>query len=350
MPAALAWARHALSNGMHVVGASSLSHDPARPYYSDWTPLPWIGDADFPAALRNCIEDQRIGTVFTPHPVVWSALRQILPELAPQTRLQPERLWADELSEYRSYREFADRFHQQPLIVSGFEQAAAMLAPVQLAALVRMFQQVPGQCDLLKLEALAAIFRQTPLGDIVEIGSLWGRSALALTFLAKHYQLGNVLCVDPWSNEEILQGIPEVDAVFGSSPLEEIFDAFCVNLAPFAGRVNYIRARSEEAAARYQRRNVVGTEEFGRTTYLGQIALLHIDGNHALEAVQRDISTWMPFVRPGGWIVLDDYVWPFGSGPRGAADELLERQNANVATAFVAGGALFIRIKPYQPV
>jgi hypothetical protein len=207
-----------------------------------------------------------------------------------------------------------------------------------------MYQLTPGQCDDSKLEALIAIFRCMARGDIVEIGSLWGRSAVALAMLASHYDTGSLLCVDPWRQEEIRQGIPEIDAVFGDAPLDEIFQAFLINLAPFAARVNYSRSRSEAAAVRYRDERCFTTEDFGRTDYAGEIALLHIDGNHALEAVRADIRSWQGFVRPGGWIVFDDYRWPFGDGPRIAGDEFLLESTCRISTAFVAGGALFARL------
>ena len=208
---------------------------------------------------------------------------------------------------------------------------------------MRLFQSVPGQCDYPKLEALAAIFRWMPPGDIVEIGSLWGRSAVALAFLSRRYKIGNLLCVDPWRSHEIHQGIPAVDAVFDDVPLDEIFEAFRINLAPFQEVANYSRARSFEAVSRYSSSRCF-TTDFGHTTYTGEISLLHIDGNHALESVRQDIALWRGFVRPGGWIVFDDYCWPFGNGPRTAADEFCARARRNIALQFVAGGALFAQL------
>jgi hypothetical protein len=43
---------------------------------------------------------------------------------------------------------------------------------------------------------------------------------------------------------------------------------------------------------------------------------------------------------PGGWLILDDYEWAHGDGPRRAGDELLDDR---MAKCFVAGGALFIK-------
>jgi predicted O-methyltransferase YrrM len=40
------------------------------------------------------------------------------------------------------------------------------------------------------------------------------------------------------------------------------------------------------------------------------IGLLHIDGNHSADVARRDVETWLPKVKPGGVIVLDDTDWP----------------------------------------
>jgi len=343
MPSSLTWARHASESGIRVVGASSLAHDPARPSYSEWIILPWIGDAGFAEALNCCVREQDIDAVFTEHPVVWRTLRDLLPKMTRRVRLEVQP-WAVELSDYRVYRDIAARFHREPLNLAAAGRPQPGMPLPQLAALVRQFQLVPGQCDHAKLEALTTIFRWMPPGDIVEIGSLWGRSAVALAFLARHYRIGNVLCVDPWRTEELNQKIAAVDAVFDSAPMDDIFEAFRMNLAPFQGLVNYSRSRSCEAASHYSKTHCFTTEDFGRTIYTGEIALLHIDGNHALEAVWQDISLWRHFVRAGGWIVFDDYCWPFGDGPRTAADEFCGMFRGSLAAQFIAGGALFVQL------
>ncbi len=344
MPSSLMWARHATESGLRVVGASSLAHDPARTKYAEWISLPWIGDSSFAAALNCCVREQNIDVVFTEHPVVWRTLRELLPKMTRKIRLEAQP-WAAELSDYRAFRDIARSFLRAPLELAAAGSPEPLMHLPQLAALVRMFQLAPGQCDHPKLEALIAIFRWMPAGDIVEIGSLWGRSATALAFLARHYRIGNLLCVDPWRTEEVHQGIPAVDTVFDEAPMDDIFEAFRMNLAPFQGIANYARARSEEAASRYASERYFTTEDFGRTAYTGEIALLHIDGNHSLDAVWQDISLWRRFVRARGWIVFDDYCWPFGTGPRMAADEFCGMYRRSLTAQFIAGGALFVQLE-----
>ena len=59
------------------------------------------------------------------------------------------------------------------------------------------------------------------------------------------------------------------------------------------------------------------TEAFGETRYEGRIGLLHIDGNHDYRHVLDNTQVWAPFVRPGGWIIFDDYESDSGDGVGG---------------------------------
>jgi SAM-dependent methyltransferase len=342
MPSALTWARRAAAAGMRVVGASSLSPDPAQRHYQEWEFLPWIADAAFAPSLSQSLAARRIDLVYSSHAVIWTALKELLPQVAPTVGLEPAHPWDADLADYRAYRARAARL--TPLELAGIDPRRPPLRPLELAALVRQFEQTPGQCDYQKVEGFLAVFPRLPEGDIVEIGSLLGRSALVLAFLARHYAIGKLLCVDPWGGEELLQGIPQVDEASREVPIAEIFDAFRINLAPYAGMANYARARSTDAARRFRERPVVATEDFGETAYTGGIALLHIDGNHAEDAVRDDIALWQPLLRPGGWIVFDDYYWPFGDGPRRAADDFCRRHSQRITTAFAAGGALFLAL------
>ncbi len=120
---------------------------------------------------------------------------------------------------------------------------------------------------------------------------------------------------------------------------------FEVNVAPFAqGRLNYIHGLSTDAFAQYASGAPVQTETFGRTAYEGAIGLLHIDGNHEYEQVAADARAWTPRVKPGGFIVFDDYDWDWGDGPRRVADAFVRDNAARVRATFLVGGALFVQL------
>jgi hypothetical protein len=185
-------------------------------------------------------------------------------------------------------------------------------------------------------------------GDVVEVGGFWGRSAFALAWLAARFETGPVLVVDPWRAEEALQkSVPElVRRDTHAQDWEMIHRGFLLNLLPVArGRLGFLRMTSAEGAQRYAQAPCrIDSPPFGVLDFSGDIALLHIDGNHDEAAVALDAALWTKHIRPGGWLVLDDYIWPHGDGPARVGDALLDELGDKAACRFVAGKALFIRM------
>lgn len=354
---AIAFAR---TLALEVVGASSvMSEVEAAPYAVDsFCQLPFVTDPTFETALLALVESQSITHVYTPHGVIWTHLIQKqgaeperfcfhLCQPSPYEeewlRLQPSHIWAEQLQ--------ADRFVES-LGLPGNGPLRSALRRGKMVSLHRQFVNIPGQCDDLKLMALAHIFRVVPSGDLVEIGSFQGRSAFAIGWLARHYSIGNLICVDPWDNSkvedqgnqarlvnsELQRGRELVD-------FEKIFQSF-IGAISLLDNASYIRETSEEAVKIYQKAVAAGylpENELDALPVTGQLALLHIDGNHRYDHVRRDIDLWLPWVKPGGWVLLDDYVWAFGDGPKRAGDELLQTDLFDVA--FTATDTLFLRRK-----
>ena len=69
--------------------------------------------------------------------------------------------------------------------------------------------------------------------------------------------------------------------------------------------------------------------------------MLHVDGNHSYASAHADVAAWADLVMPGGWIVIDDYIWPYGDGPQRVGNEFLALNVTRIASAFVMGSALF---------
>ena len=144
----------------------------------------------------------------------------------------------------------------------------------------------------------------TSSGDVVEIGSAWGRSTICLAAGSRSVDGGPVVAIDPhtgdtWFLEE--SGLDRIDS----------FTEFSSNIAR-AGLSDWVAPMvmtSEAAAAEFPDR---------------PIRLLFIDGLHTLEGVEQDIDDWVPRVAAGGVIVFDDYDnVADGVGVREAVDRLL---------------------------
>jgi hypothetical protein len=344
MPEGLAFRDRARALGLRVIGASSVEGDPARDQYEAWEELPYVSDPGFDAALGALMRRHDVSAVHAPHFVVWTHLSERLDEIAPGAKLSGGDLPQDHERAYRALRERMAT--DKPLSFEPAFPPKPRLSLLEKTGLIRLMNTVPGMCGEEKALAVVEVMRHAPDGDIVEIGSWWGRSASLLVWLARRYDIGKVLCVDPWISDAMPQGDALLDKTSADLDTEEALRMFEINLAPLAGdRLNYLRARAEDAAHLYRAGLVVRTGAFGETRFGGEIAVLHIDGNHAEHHAALDTDLWTPHVRPGGWIIFDDYEWAFGEGPRKVADAFLRRNAARIATVFQAGPALFLQLK-----
>ncbi|HEY9278642.1 MAG TPA: class I SAM-dependent methyltransferase [Eoetvoesiella sp.] len=309
--------------------------------------LPYITEANFDQCFFRLLAEQEISLVFSPHAGIWSHLQSLStnsdsPVTFSVCNESPfETNWFKYGAAYEWARACVD---DKSLPLSD----AAVLLPVsRYANLHYGYNQIPGQNDDIKLQLLASVARAAPLGDIVEIGCLYGRSAFALAWLAKCHDIGPLICVDPWEATSI-QNQGDGAALLNRQAFEidwqKVFRCFIASLSGF-DNVNYIRKPSGLACDDYRLAAAsegVCTEEFGNTEVRGEISIIHIDGNHRYEDVRLDIDTWLPFVKEGGWVLIDDYLWAFGDGPRRAGDEVL--QEREVRTAFVFGDTLCIQL------
>lgn len=345
MPRALDYLQKCQQLGRRVIGASSLGYDPSREKYPAWVHLPYVTDPAFDEAFKKAIVELDIGEIYTPNIAVWSYLNQTLKQLAPGVTLANTSPVDEVLSGYRTALTKARFLAANPLELASDIPTHNPLSEIETAALIRYADLIPGMCDDDKLRALVECTRYSVNGDIVEIGSWWGKSAYILARLARCFDIGKLLCVDPWANEHLVQNEKIVDSASSEVDAEEALTIFQIGLLPFnSNHINYLRMPSVEAANYYQKSRSVSSEAFGQTEYSGRISILHIDGNHAYAAVKADIESWEKFVVAGGWIIIDDYIWPFGDGPQRIGDEFLERGRARIATAFVMGTALFIQL------
>ena len=120
---------------------------------------------------------------------------------------------------------------------------------------------------------LCEMSRLAPSGLLVELGVYRG-SSLAALGLARD-GMGELVGVDDWSYTDTPDLIGKTQAT----------------LAYHGVSAELMSMTSDEAAA----------------LVAGPIAFLHIDADHRLEAVRRDIANWTPKVMLGGIVAFHDY-------------------------------------------
>jgi hypothetical protein len=159
-----------------------------------------------------------------------------------------------------------------------------------------------GGSSLIKVFLLAELIVAERLQTIVEIGVYRGRLFLPLAGLMSGLGRGTMVGIDPYSpaaavqTDVVREGIDLV-AWPETVDWEGIHDEVRAGMARWGTEAHseLIRARSEDVAADFAQR---------------PIDLIHVDGNHDRAAVTRDIELFLPHMKPGGILVMDDIAWP----------------------------------------
>ncbi len=155
--------------------------------------------------------------------------------------------------------------------------------------------QIHGWCSHTKASILIDIIQKIEATTIVEIGVWGGKSLIPMAYALKMQGKGKIYGIDPWSNAESIVGVKNSSnlAYWSQIDHEGVYQSLVQNLERFdlKPQVELIRMSSEKAAP------------------IGEIDLLHIDGNHSDITSYLDVTKWAPLVRSGGWIVVDDISW-----------------------------------------
>jgi hypothetical protein len=333
--------------GMKIIGANSSGRPPRGRNLDVFATLPYINDPSFEAELDALVELHGITRILAPHVGVWWYLRQSTHYsklLCPQHPYDAH--WERHLfSQEWAMTLLQDDFCRQiPAKHSAHPMPALKLA--KYVSLHQSFLATPGECDEEKLYALSVIFRHAIPGDIIEIGSLFGRSARSIAWLANQYKIGTTVCIDPWQvSEETNQGESAelINSQSSVVDLNKVFQQFLATAAS-VDNISYIRQPSNRAITSYLAASQLGLLEspgLNPVILTGSISVLHIDGNHRYEDVLQDTLLWTPHLKSGGWLLLDDYLWCFGDGPKRVGDDLAVSGDYDIG--FVIGDTLLLR-------
>jgi hypothetical protein len=160
-------------------------------------------------------------------------------------------------------------------------------------------KEIWGWCSKEKASHFVDLVLQEEPQLCVEIGVFAGASlypvASALQFLGK----GIIIAIDPWDKIECIRYLdPDRDRTdlkwWAHQNLDHIYFGFLHLLKQFELEKNclILRATSKKAAPA-----------------IGIIDILHIDGNHFRDIVIQDVQLYLPKVKIGGYIWLNDAAW-----------------------------------------
>jgi Methyltransferase domain len=183
--------------------------------------------------------------------------------------------------------------------------AGRLVEPQLRAEMRRVQDERPtdsgGGATLTKVLVLADLIVAHDLRAVVELGVYRGRLLLPLGRLLAGLGRGEAIGIDPYSAQAAIQTDAHSAQVdLAAWALEQDWERLHAGVAAaidrwqLGGYTRLIRERSLDAASR-----------FGQQS----IDLLHVDGNHDAAAVAADVEAYLPAMRQGGFVVLDDASW-----------------------------------------
>lgn len=132
----------------------------------------------------------------------------------------------------------------------------------------------------------------------VEIGCFAGVSAFCMGHAHKDLQNGFVVTIDSWDNVTPLEGTNSEgnNNWWKNLDIKSVFNAFLKSKErpEWSGYVNYLHGRSDSFADKFADES---------------ISLFHLDGNHNVETITRELELYSPKIKTNGYLVADDTHW-----------------------------------------
>lgn len=180
------------------------------------------------------------------------------------------------------------------------------------ALVARIAAHIPsmhGWCSLEKANEMAKLIVETKPDVVVEIGVWGGRSLMPQAFACQHIRHGKVHGIDPWSAEAALKDVQEKANLdwWAKVDYEEMYKYTLRQIIEHDATsvCNLFRTTSEKASFLFD-----------------HVDILHIDGNHSEAVSTQDVFLWLPKVKSGGYVWLDD----IGAFATANAERLLDER------------------------
>lgn len=209
-----------------------------------------------------------------------------------------------------------------------------MNLPEHIDSFIRhIMPKMEGWCSTEKAVSLARNVLNTQSSTCVEIGVFAGRSLLAVALALRELGRGKVYGIDPWDSAISNAGWTDQNDPKGANREfwgrqkmhDDVYDQ-CAAYVASLGLSDYVVLLRKTAS-----------EALPTIQGVGEIDFLHIDGNHSEETSLFDVENYVPLVKRGGSVWVDDMDWPT---TRGAYSRLLEMAQPEV---MVGSCGLFVK-------
>lgn len=204
----------------------------------------------------------------------------------------------------------------------------------------RLIASVAGMTHPGNLAAFDHAIAHMPAGDVLEIGTFCGQSALVLDHLMRKYERdARLFCADIWmylgmrDGDTFVSPADKLDylrCVAGRQDLTRdayqahIKASFIANCRCFAAdRLPHaFDERSDAFFTAWEARGI-DTDMFGAPVELGgSLAFCYIDGDHSYTQARRDFDNAAKHLAVGGFVLLDDSMDGCGMGSADVAQQV----------------------------
>jgi predicted O-methyltransferase YrrM len=157
------------------------------------------------------------------------------------------------------------------------------------------FPKMGGWCDIEKAIQIGQIVFDTKPQRIAEVGVFEGKSTLAMAHCCKLNGSGTVYAIDSWKKEDCI-------------------DDESANNQEWWSKLD-LDYHYEQFVSHSVRTNLVRHIQFCRMSswdasrFLPDMDMVHIDANHAEWPSTSDVVNWLPKLKVGGYLVMDDVNW-----------------------------------------
>jgi hypothetical protein len=159
-------------------------------------------------------------------------------------------------------------------------------------------KSIEGWCSLEKATKLINCIADIKPDLCVEIGVFGGSSFIPQALAIKENGKGEIVGIDPWSNESALEEMQDEANVdwWSKLDIDYVYRHFLANLEKFdiKGVSKIIKDKAENVYNQFED---------------DSIDLLHIDGNHSELLAYKDATLYLSKVKIGGYIFFDDIHW-----------------------------------------
>jgi predicted O-methyltransferase YrrM len=157
------------------------------------------------------------------------------------------------------------------------------------------FPKMGGWCDAEKGFQIGKLVLDSKPQKIAEIGVFEGKSTLALAKACKMNGSGTVYAIDSWKKEDCIDDENTSNQEWWATlNMDGHYEAFVGHTvrAQVVKNIQFCRMSSWDASR-----------------FLPDMDMVHIDANHAEWPSTSDVVNWLPKLKVGGYMIMDDVNW-----------------------------------------